>query len=270
MMQIMMISHLTRLTIRAVMTDKLRMTKKLGMRLCLFIGLVFTVGVAVAAPTFPELSSHVVDQTGLLSFEKKQDIANKLVGLEQQSSVQFVVAIVTSLEGYEIREYGIMLARHWELGQKDLNNGVLLLVAPNERKVSIEVGYGLEGTLTDALSFSIIQDYILPKFRQGEMGAGIELGAQMILQGLAGEIDVQSLQSTSSDFSDDDILTIIFVVVMFLIVIFIIVGSIRNPGGVSVGGSSSRSSSSSSWSGSSGGFSGGGGSFGGGGASGGW
>lgn len=248
------------------------MIKKLGMRLCLFIGLVFTVGVAVAAPTFPKLSSHVVDQTGLLSFEKKQDIANKLVGLEQQSSVQFVVAIVTSLEGYEIREYGIMLARHWELGQKDLNNGVLLLVAPNERKVSIEVGYGLEGALTDALSFSIIQDYILPKFRQGEMGAGIELGAQMILQGLAGEISAQSLLNSGagSGLSDDDILTIIFVVVMFLIVIFIIVGSIRNPGGVSVGGSSGRSSSSSSWSGSSGGFSGGGGSFGGGGASGGW
>lgn len=239
--------------------------------LLLIGGMLLAANLANAAPTFPELDSHVVDQVGLLSTDTKQGIANKLVGLEQQTSIQFVVAIVTSLEAYEIRDYGIQLARHWELGQKDVNNGVLLLVAPNERKVSIEVGYGLEGELTDALSFQIIQDYILPKFKQGQMSAGIELGADMILEGLAGEISAQSLQSISSgggsSLFPDDIFGMIFMAFFFMIVIFIVVRAIRNPGSVRFGGGGSSSS---SWGGSSGGFSGGGGSFGGGGASGGW
>lgn len=235
----------------------------------------FAIGFAIvghsvfAAPNFPELTGRVVDQMAVLPADKKASIVSNLAAFEAESSAQIVVAVVTSLEDYEIRDYGYQLARHWELGQKDVNNGVLLLVAPNERKVSIEVGYGLEGSLTDALSFAIIQEHILPKFKAGDMSGGIELGVDMILQGLAGEICVQSLKSNKGFNGEIDIATVIFMVFFFGILIFIIVQAIRNPGSVRIGSGGGRSGS--SWGGSSGGgFSGGGGSFGGGGASGGW
>lgn len=85
---------------------------------------------------------------------------------------QVVVATIPSLEGQEIEEYGYRLGRHWGIGQKDKNNGVLLIVAPQERRVRIEVGYGLEGTLTDALSSRIVKQEILPWFRKGTNGDG--------------------------------------------------------------------------------------------------
>lgn len=243
------------------------------LRLFLLIGFALMANVALAAPSFPELTGRVVDQMAALSATQKQSIIDKLAAFEAKSTAQIVVAVVPSLEDYDIRDYGYQLARHWELGQKDVNNGMLLLVAPNERKVSIEVGYGLEGSLTDALSFAIIQDHILPKFRAGKMGAGIELGVDMILQGLAGEISAQSLKSDKGFNGEIDIATVIFMIFFFGIFIFIIVKMIRGGGNVGTGGTSSSSSrsSSSSWGSSSGGgFSGGGGSFGGGGASGGW
>lgn len=242
---------------------------------CFFIGFMMLSHVVLAAPSFPELSGRVVDEAGILSGDKKQNIIAELEAFEAKSSAQIVVAVVNSLEGYEIRDYGIELARFWALGQVDKNNGVLLLVAPNERKVSIEVGYGLEGSLTDALSFRIIQQYILPQFKAGNMGAGIERGVEMILQGLAGEISEQSLMQDNQEQDVMDIATVLFLFLFFAVLIFIISrafgGGGSGRGGVYTGSSSSGRRS--GWGGSSGGgssFGGGGGSFGGGGASGGW
>lgn len=229
-----------------------------------------------AAPSFPALTGRVVDQVGLLSAEKKQNIIAELEAFEVKSTMQVVVAIVASLEGYDIRQYGLELGRHWAIGQKDINNGVLLLVAPNERKVSIEVGYGLEGALPDALAFAIIQDYILPQFKAGKMGEGVELGAQMIVKSLDGEIDVQSLQAAKQQTQSQSKQTqknigMIFMLAFMAFVIGAVISAIRNPGG-GTGGTSGTTTrrSSSGWSSGGGGYSGGGGSFGGGGASGGW
>lgn len=224
--------------------------------------------VVFAAPNFPTLTDRVVDEAGIISADARARMIEKLAAFEAKSTVQIVVATVKSLEDYEIRDYGYQLARHWALGQKDVNNGVLLLVAPNERKVSIEVGYGLEGSLTDALSFQIIQNDILPLFKAGDMSAGIEAGVNRILLGVAGEIIAQPV--ANQQFHELDLFGVIFLIVFFGFVIVIIVHGIRNPSGVSFGSGGSGSSGGSSWGSSSGGFSGGGGSFGGGGASGGW
>lgn len=244
-----------------------------GLKFCIFISFLMISHVVLAAPSFPELSGRVVDQAGLLSGDKKQNMIAKLEAFEVKSTAQIVVAVVSTLEGYEIRDYGIELARHWALGQADQNNGVLLLVAPNERKVSIEVGYGLEGSLTDALSYQIIQQYILPEFKAGNMGAGIEAGVDAILQGLAGEISEQSLMANDG-VGGIPIETIIFFCFFFFVLTVIIVQAVRGGGHVDKDGH--RTSTAPVWRHSSGrssgggGFSGGGGSFGGGGASGGW
>jgi len=124
----------------------------------LAVALVGALGLAslplFAAPTFPTLTGRVVDDANLLSPEDEQTLTQELKDLEDKSSDQLVVVTLPSLQGYEIEDYGYQLGRHWGIGTKELDNGVLLIVAPNERKVRIEVGYGLEPILTDALSRS--------------------------------------------------------------------------------------------------------------------
>src|SRR5215470_591706 len=118
------------------------------------------------ALNFPALSGRVVDQADILDQSARIALTEKLASLEASTTDQLVVATVRSLEGTSVEDYANRLFREWKLGQKDKNNGVLLLVAPNERKVRIEVGYGLEGTLTDARSRLIIESFILPRFRE--------------------------------------------------------------------------------------------------------
>src|SRR5262245_5722329 len=108
-------------------------------------------GLAVCAVTFPPLTGRVVDEANILSARERESLSSKLAELETKSGIQLVVATVNSLQGQEIEPYANELFRTWKLGEKAKNNGVLLLVAPNEHRVRIEIGYGLEGTLTDAL-----------------------------------------------------------------------------------------------------------------------
>src|SRR5208283_5830563 len=103
-----------------------------------------------------------------------------------------------SLQGYTIEDYGYQLGRHWGIGQKGTNNGALLIVAPREHKVRIEVGYGLEGELTDAISATIIQSYILPSFKRGDFNAGVIAGTTSILRVLGGK-QVNKLGSESNE-----------------------------------------------------------------------
>src|SRR5215813_15579420 len=131
---------------------------------------------AAAEPAFPALSGRVVDQAQILDAAARARIEGKLEQLESKTSTQLVVVTLRSLQGYDIADYGYRLGRHWGIGQKGLNNGALLIVAPNERKVRIEVGYGIEGTLTDAISRLIIENAILPRFRAGDVSGGIERG----------------------------------------------------------------------------------------------
>ncbi len=156
------------------------------MKFGLAIALLPVLGLVQAAPTFPSLSGRVVDEAGLLSPRARQAITARLAEHESTTSNQVVVVTLSDLQGYTIEDYGYQLGRHWGIGQADLDNGVLLIVAPKERKVRIEVGYGLEGTLTDALEHDIIQNRILPRFRQQQFEGGITEGVNGILEVLQG------------------------------------------------------------------------------------
>jgi uncharacterized protein len=138
--------------------------------------------IAIAlALTFPALSGRVVDQANVIPADARSAIETKLADLESKSGIQLVVATINSLEGQEIEPYANELFRTWKLGEKTKNNGVLLLVAPNEHRVRIEVGYGLEGTLTDALSSVIIANGITPRFKAGDFAGGISRGVDDII-----------------------------------------------------------------------------------------
>ena len=146
--------------------------------------------VCQAEPEFPPLTGRVVDNAGLLSTSTRQQLTQQLAAHEQQTTNQIVIVTLKSLDGNDIAQYGYQLGRHWAIGQKDRNNGVLLIIAPNERKVRIEVGYGLEGQLTDALSHDIIQNRILPQFRQGDFEKGIVAGTEGILAAIGGNYEL--------------------------------------------------------------------------------
>ena len=224
-------------------------------------------GAALAAPDLPKLTGRVVDGAGLLSAAEEASLTQKLADLEAKSSDQLAVATVPSLQGYDIREFGLLLARDWALGQKDKNNGVLLLVAPKERKVSIEVGYGLEPTLTDALSHLIIQRAILPRFKAGDMPAGIDAGVDEIIKVLLG--NAKEVEDRLGIKGGTDTWLRVFMVVLWFVIILLIAYSVYRDGGLQAGPGGPLSGRRSGGR-SSGGWSGGGGSFGGGGSSGSW
>lgn len=139
------------------------------------------VALPAGAQTFPALTGRVVDGANLLTPEQRSSLEAQIVAAEQQSGHQFAVVTVPSLEGYDIADYGYRLGRHWGLGDEKRNDGALLIVAPNERRVRIEVGYGLEPVLTDAYSSVIITTQIAPRFKAGDMAGGITAGVTAIL-----------------------------------------------------------------------------------------
>ena len=224
-----------------------------------------------AAPDFPALTGRVVDEANLMSRKQAHQLAQQLAVFEKRSGVQLVVVSIDTLAGDTIEEYGYQLGRHWGIGQKGKNNGVLLIIAQDERKVRIEVGYGLEGALPDAIAANIIQTRILPAFKRGDMVAGILAGSQGIMQALAGEY--QPVDNTSkADKQGGPWLFILVVIAM--IVLHNLRGGGGGPGGrrrvAYMAGGFGAGSFGGRTGGGGGGFSGGGGSFGGGGASGGW
>ncbi len=150
----------------------------------LFLLALLLAGPASAAPQFPKLTGRVVDAANILPPATEASIAQKSQGLETRTGNQLVVATVPDLQGYDIAEYGYQLGRAWGIGQQGRNNGVLLLVAPNERRVRIEVGYGLEPVITDALSSVIVRQRILPAFRAGDMPGGVEAGVDALVDQL--------------------------------------------------------------------------------------
>ena len=260
---------------------------RLLMLAALTLWAVLGVTAAWAEPTFPALSGRVVDQARLLDDPTETAVTQKLAALEADTGDQLVVVTIDSLQGYEIEDYGYRLGRHWGIGQKDGDNGVLLIIAPNERKVRIEVGYGLEPILTDALSAQIIQTRALPAFRTGGYRQGISDTVDAIDQQLRLDPAEAQARAEAADAGGPDV-PVWPMLVIFLVFVFLFLGLLgaasrgrKHKGGVSPiliwaasealrnnGGGSGRSSRG-GWSGG-GGFSGGGGSFGGGGASGGW
>jgi uncharacterized protein len=250
------------------------------------------VATPAAAQNFPQLSGRVVDAANLLTPQDKDALTQKLAALEQSTSRQLVVATVPDLQGYPIEDYGYQLGRTWGIGQKGANNGVILLVSKNDRKVRIEVGYGLEPILTDAFSSQIIQDRIVPAFKQGDYPGGINAGVDAIAAQLQAPPEAQEkavqqavARQKHAHHSSGSFVPLIF---WAIILLFIIIPGVRGrrygrrhgsgwpvviwgPGmGGGWGGGSSSGGGWGGFSGGGGGFSGGGGSFGGGGASGGW
>jgi len=120
----------------------------------------------------------VVDEANILDPATRAALTQKLADFEAKTSDQLVVVTLKSLQGTSIEDFGVELGRRWRIGQKDTNNGVLLIVVPSERKVRIEVGYGLEGTLTDAVSKLIIENAIIPRFRANDIPGGVSRGVR--------------------------------------------------------------------------------------------
>src|SRR5262249_48798656 len=138
---------------------------------------------------FPALTGRVVDEAGIVDAGTRAALTEKLAALEAKTTDQLVVATVRSLQGTSVEDYANRLFRHWQLGQGAKNNGVLLLVAPNERRVRIEVGYGLEGTLPDAVGKLIAENAILPRFRANDFAGGITRGVDDVIQVLTGDAE---------------------------------------------------------------------------------
>jgi uncharacterized protein len=152
--------------------------------------LLLCLGLPANAQDFPKLTGRVVDGADLLSPADEAELTGKLQALEERSSRQLVVATVPSLGGYEIEDYGYRLGRAWGIGQEGADNGAILLVAPNERKVRVEVGYGLEPILTDAFSNRVIDEQIIPRFKANDMSGGIKAGVDALIAQLAAPPEV--------------------------------------------------------------------------------
>ena len=238
-------------------------------------------GAALVAPTFPPLTGRVVDDAGILSPQAEAQLTQELASLETQTGRQLVVATLPDLQGYEIEDYGYQLLRTWGIGSKERNDGAILIVAPSERKVRIEVGYGLEPVLTDALSSLIINQRIIPAFKAGQLEQGVVDGTAAIVQQLSLPEDqaaaavAEAQRQPAEGKGGISFGTIVVILVIFWLLRGVFGGRRRGslwwlPLILSGGGGGGRGG----WSGGGGfgggGFSGGGGSGGGGGASGSW
>jgi uncharacterized protein len=266
--------------------------------------LLLALAVPAAAQTFPPLTGRVVDQANLLSPEQELGLSAKLEALETQTGRQFVIATVNSLEGRPIEDYGYRLGRTWGIGDEKRDDGVILLVAPSEKKVRIETGYGARVFLTDAVSSVIIRESILPRFKAGDFPGGISAGADQIIRMMS--LSPQEAQRRAAEAARQEAersesgAGLIPVVFWLMIIAFVLLSMFRRAAGrryrrrgksgidpwIVVWGLSELAQASRSgrggWGGGGGfggfggggggfgGFSGGGGSFGGGGASGGW
>ncbi|WP_422860956.1 TPM domain-containing protein [Flagellimonas sp. S174] len=241
-----------------------------------------------AIPEKPKKQTSVYDYVNLLKTLEKTTLEQKLIRYSDSTSTQIVVAIISSTEGEDINFLGAQWGQKWGIGQAQKDNGILILLAKDDRRIAISTGYGVEGSLTDALSKRIIESVIIPEFKRGDYYSGLDKGSEAIFQLLSGEFDEER---TFSDGPDIPLKALLPFIIFFIILIILSRKNRNNKGGNNRGGRgsgldiwdmiilsnmgrSSRSSGGGFGGGGfgSGGFGGGfgGGGFGGGGASGGW
>jgi uncharacterized protein len=184
---------------------------------------------AWAATQYPVLRGRVVDDAHVLPADVQAQLTAKLAALQQSTSRQLVVVTLPTLNGQDIDDYGVGLLRAWGIGQKQTNNGAVFIIVPSEHKVRIEVGYGLEGILTDALSGVILREAVLPKFRAGDIPGGIVAGTDELIQQLSADPSTaeqraaQAEQATQQDEAPTrhgnpigGIIPLIFLIFIFL------------------------------------------------------
>ena len=271
------------------------MTRILAALFAAFAFLAFAAAPAEAALTFPPLTGRVVDDAHVLPADVQASLTQKLADLQARTSRQLVVVTLPDLQGDEISDYGYQLGRAWGIGQKGTNNGALFIVVPSEHKVRIEVGYGLEPILTDALTSVILQTQVLPAFKGGDIPGGVVAGTDAIVDQLGADTstaeqkaaDAERQQAAASEESGSShhhgsILGLIFPLIFVFFVFGGVFGRGRGGGGFLPafligsmlggmrGGNDDDFGGGGFGGGGGGGFSGGGGSFGGGGSSGSW
>lgn len=272
-----------------------------ALRLLLILAAALGLALPAAGQDFPERgTAPVVDAANIIDDATEAELTQALTAFEQRNQRQFVIATIPDLQGYEISDYGYRLGRAWGLGDSENDDGIILIVAPNERRVRIEVGYGLEGVIPDGLAFEYVEE-MKPYFRDGDYSGGIALGAQRIMTQLelppeeAAQVAAQAEQARESD-GGVPFGALIWLAFLFIFFVLPMFGRGRRRryrsgmGGVvgdivlwEAGKAIARGLSDDDWGGGGGfggfgggggggfgGFSGGGGSFGGGGASGGW
>jgi uncharacterized protein len=253
----------------------------------------FTLTTAAQALTFPPLTGRVVDDANVLTPEAKTELTQKLAALEAKTGRQLVVATLPSLQGDDIEDYGYQLGRAWGIGQKGKDNGAVFIIAPSEHKARIEVGYGLEPILTDAMSRIILEREVFPRFRAGDMSGGIVGGADALVQQLGLDPAAAQAAMATAEQAPPPVhhrrgggLGALISLGLIIFVLSRVFGGRRRYGsggggglggalpwivlGSMMGGGRDRDDDWGGGGGDGGGFSGGGGSFGGGGASGGW
>ena len=229
---------------------------------------------SAAAIEVPELQRYVTDRAGVLSSGEAEQIERLLQEYDRSTSNQFVVLIIPSLEGESLEDYSIRVTEKNGIGTQENDNGLLLLVVVNDRKMRFEVGYGLEPVLTDALTSVIISDVVAPEFRRGDYAGGIYAGMQTAMRAAGGEITLSETSRRPKKEKKGNLVGLI----IFLIIMFIVFRGNRRGGrgggiwfiGGPFGGGGGGFGGGGFGGGGFGGFSGGGGGFGGGGASGGW
>lgn len=232
---------------------------------------------AFAELSFPRFTGYVVDQANVIPADAERALTDRLKAFQDKSGHQFAVATVPSLQGDSVEDFANRMFRDWKLGDAQRNDGALLLVAPNERKVRIEVGYGLEGDLTDAVSRLIIENAILPRFKAGDIPGGIARGADDVMAVFSGQAEDYKARAAAVDKAAEEtsLASTVFMIGFWLLFAYILWRAVRGGGGRRrsgmpwiIGGPGAGG-----WSGGGGGggwSGGGGGSSGGGGASGGW
>lgn len=237
---------------------------------------------ALAAPDFPKLTGRVVDNADMLDTATESRLTDMLKAFEQKSGDQVVVVTLPDLGGDTIETYGYQLGRAWGIGQEKRDNGALLIVAQKEHKIRIEVGYGLEGRLTDAQSSIIIHNIIEPAFKQGDFDSGVLKGTAAMVQVLGGDPLAEPKQNRQAHQGKPSVLHTLGFFALMVAMSFLFGGGSggggrggrrrrsRMPWFIPIGGMGGFGGGSGGFGGGMGGFGGGGGGFGGGGASGGW
>ena len=206
--------------------------KKMFKKLTIFFTLLLAGFVAFSQQLPPKSNTLVTDYTNTLSADDKQQLENKLVAFDDSTSTQIAVVIIKSVGEYDINEYGTNLGRAWGIGQKGKNNGILILVAFDDHKVTIQTGYGAEGAVPDAITHEIIQNDITPHFKQSDYYGGLNAATDDLIKYMKGEYKAPKQQAQDENDGGSGIFILIFIVVIILIIIF----RGRGGGGQIIGG----------------------------------